>query len=476
MWWNKKPKQQPLIWLNKHDGITLHQACSGVLIMGATGSGKTSGAGDMLARALLNEGAGFCVLTAKPDEYARWERLCKDTGREIVRIGPNSPLRCDVLNYEMSLPEASVESAAQLLDTLLQVANRKGAGQGDEQFWMLFLQKIMRWMITLVWLAKRECSISDLYRVITSAPNSTEEAASPEWRKSSYCAECLIEAVGREATQELGLCVAFWSEEWPRLSEKTRSIGYTMATNILEKFLTGPVADISSSGVTNFTPEHIMGGAVCVLDMPYLKWRDPARFFQILFKTLVQRAVLRRHNPLRPVVIWQDEAQLFLTEQDIEVQAVARQSLMVNVMLTQSLPVLYEALGGGQRAEQQAQALIGNLQTKFLCQQSDKVTNEYFSELLGYSKHLFMNGGMHAQEYDFVSDKLGMSQQQASTGFSEQWHADVPPSQFTNLRTGGKENGYFVEAIVTQGGRLFSSGKTWIHSYFKQVQHATRRN
>ncbi len=462
-----------LIELTRRDGITLHQLSEGVLVMGATGSGKTSGAGDLVARALLREGAGFCVLTAKADEYERWERLCKETGRECFRMGPGSPLKCDILNYELNRPEATVEDAAQLLDTLLTVANRKSSAQGDEQFWLLFLQKIIRWLITAVWLGKQRCSMTDLYRAITSAPTCPDDVINPDWRGSSFLAGCLMEAASKVDSvphPDLGLCIAFWSEEWPRLSEKTRSIGYTMATNIIEKFITGPVAAISSSGETNFTPEHIMGGAVCVLDMPYLKWRDPGRFFQIMFKMIVQRAALRRANPSRPVVVWQDEAQLFLTEQDIEVQAVARQSKLINVMLTQSLPVIYEALGGGPRAEQQAQALIGNLQTKFLCQQSDTTTNEYFAELLGRSKHMFMSGSVPMGDYDFIGDKLGLSTQQpGNMGFSEQWHYDVPPSEFVFLRKGGHINRCIVDAIVHQGGRVWSNGKTWIKAAFRQV-------
>lgn len=467
----------PLLTLSSGDEIALHQIYEGALIVGATGSGKTSGPGDALARALLREGAGFLVLCAKPDECARWGRLCQEAGRgaDLRRIGPGSPLKCDILNYTLSHPDSSVEDAAQLLDTLVDVANRKGA-QGDEQFWLLFLQRIIRQMISLVWLGKQRASISDLYRVITSAPSSPEEVGSAEWRRSSFCAECLFDAAAKAEVlpqQDLGLCASFFTQEWPRLSEKTRSIGYTMATNILEKFLTGPVAEVVSSGVTNFTPDEIADGRVVVLDMPYLKWRDPGRFMQIMFKLLVQRSVLRRDasGDAKPVVIWQDEAQLFLTEQDIEVQTVARQSRLVNVVLTQSLPVMQEALGGGQRAEQQVQALIGNLQTKFVCQQSDTATNEFFSALLGKSKHLFMNGSMPTGDYDFVGDMFGIQpEQRGSAGFSEQWHPDVPPETFTHLRKGGTQSGLIVDAICFMGGKRLSNGKTWVKASFRQKQ------
>jgi hypothetical protein len=50
---------------------TVGDACEGVLIMGATGSGKTSGSGAHLAHAYLRAGFGGMVLCAKPDERQR---------------------------------------------------------------------------------------------------------------------------------------------------------------------------------------------------------------------------------------------------------------------------------------------------------------------------------------------------------------------------------------------------------------------
>lgn len=45
---------------------TINDACEGVMIMGATGSGKTSGSGAHLAHAYLRAGLGGLVLVASP--------------------------------------------------------------------------------------------------------------------------------------------------------------------------------------------------------------------------------------------------------------------------------------------------------------------------------------------------------------------------------------------------------------------------
>ena len=71
----------PLLGLSPSDTWCLRDAFEGSVIFGGIGSGKTSGSGRNLAHAMLRGGFGGLVLCAKPDERARWERYCADTGR-----------------------------------------------------------------------------------------------------------------------------------------------------------------------------------------------------------------------------------------------------------------------------------------------------------------------------------------------------------------------------------------------------------
>lgn len=239
--------------------------------------------------------------------------------------------------------------------------------------------------------------------------------------------------------------------------------------NILEKFLVGPVADIVSSGVTNCSPDDILAGSIDVLDMPYLTWREPGRFLQIMFKLITQRAVLRRAGWDRPVLVWMDDAQLFLTEEDVEVQTVARQSGLINFLITQSIPVMQEAFGGGPRAEQQVNAILGQMQTKFICQQGCPVSNEAMSRLLGTSRQTLMSGSAPTGHYDAIGDMFDIPPEQSgSAGFSEQWLPEVQPHVFTQLAKGGADYGRIVEAICFQGGRTWRNGKRWVRCQFRQ--------
>ena len=57
-------------WGNRDDRFTIGQSVEGLLILGGTGSGKTSGSGESVAMAYLSAGYGGLVLTVKRDETA----------------------------------------------------------------------------------------------------------------------------------------------------------------------------------------------------------------------------------------------------------------------------------------------------------------------------------------------------------------------------------------------------------------------
>ena len=60
---------------------TLRQACSGTLVTGSTGAGKSSSVGKMLALKFLKMGMGGLVLCAKNDEKDTWLNYARLAGR-----------------------------------------------------------------------------------------------------------------------------------------------------------------------------------------------------------------------------------------------------------------------------------------------------------------------------------------------------------------------------------------------------------
>jgi hypothetical protein len=79
------PQKVLIDWKESH-GFTIADAQAGVSVMGATGSGKTSGPGALLARAYLKNGFGGLVLCAKPE----FSRLFKQNQRSRQITWPSS--------------------------------------------------------------------------------------------------------------------------------------------------------------------------------------------------------------------------------------------------------------------------------------------------------------------------------------------------------------------------------------------------
>src|SRR5262249_42930122 len=149
--------------------------------------------------------------------------------------------------------------------------------------------------------------------------------------------------------------------------------------NVLEKFMQGNVRELVASGVTNCSPQDVLDGRIVVVDLPVLRYREPGQFVQIIWKLLTHRAAMRRDTSDRDVVLWADEAQLHaLPGVDSMVQAVARKHKLIQVAITQNLPLLFSVL----KNKEDAISWISNLQSKFIFANGDKETNEYFSAIM----------------------------------------------------------------------------------------------
>ena len=63
----------------------------------------------------------------------------------------------------------------------------------------------------------------------------------------------------------------------------------------------------------------------------------------------------------------------------------------------------------------------------------------------------------------------GGGAEQQSGGFNEGWEYEIQTNAFSDLRTGGPENDWEIDAIVFRNGKRFAAGgKTWLQVAFKQ--------
>jgi hypothetical protein len=453
-------------------GFRIADAQTGVCVFGATGSGKTSGPAKHLAYGYLAAGFGGLVLCAKKEERHQWEQWAAETGRQgdLIIIDGAGKWRFNFLEWEASRPEEGgglTINIVSILDEIAgAIASSSGAsegGQGDNKFWDDALHHMNTNLVDLPVFAGLRVSLPLMRSIINTAPQNLEQLEDQKWQETSACAAILREAdkatakASDDIRSDFEECRNYWLQEYPVLSEKTRSIINLSFSMLARPLITRPLRTLFSTD-TNVRPEDAFEGKIIIVDLPVQEYRLAGRIANLAWKYCFQVAVLRRTPPagrdqfLRPVFLWADEAQNFVTKFDSEYQAVARSAAGCTVFLTQNRESYRRVLGNTDAVD----SLLGNLQAKFFCQNSGE-TNEWAAKLLGerWLKITSTNAGQSRNESAPTPESGNNS---AGVARSDQRRFFVEPSVFTMLKRGGPLHKFQVEAIVYNGGHLFANG------------------
>jgi hypothetical protein len=95
------PLDMPLVQFSPlaEDAWTLEDAFQGTVIFGSTGSGKTSGSGQLLALKFLKAGFGGLVLCVDIEEANLWRSYLKAAGREKDGLFSQLIHRCALISW-----------------------------------------------------------------------------------------------------------------------------------------------------------------------------------------------------------------------------------------------------------------------------------------------------------------------------------------------------------------------------------------
>ncbi|MGL6075470.1 MAG: type IV secretory system conjugative DNA transfer family protein [Fimbriiglobus sp.] len=472
-----------LDWV-RGEHFTLEDATKGVQVWGMTGSGKSSGSGKALARSYLHHGMGGLVLCAKPGEADTWREYCRITGRssDLRVFSPSSEYRFNVLDHEAQRPGAGGGLTENILQLLMQLAetsqrNSGRSGQEGEAYWKNSLQQLVRNAIDLLSIAQGRVSVSDLYRLVISAPVSFEQMESAAWRGKSLCWQLLQkgDTVPKSGYREhdFSIVADYFLIEYPGLSEKTRSIIVSMFTSLTDVLNRGVLRELFGK-TTNLTPEDCLDGRIIVVDLPVKEFAEIGLFAATIWKTQFQKALERRdiqHNA-RPCFLFVDESQLFTTQNDAMFQTTARSSRCCTVYLTQNINNYLTAYSG-ESGQAQAKSLLGNLGTHVVHALGDSETAEFIATLIGRSKQWFANGSTTHQPFSLADEWYGGRDSQSTGGYSETMEYEVQPAQLGRMATGGVSNGFQVEALIWRGGQTFrSTGRSYLWTSFNQRENA----
>lgn len=466
-----------------YESITGRDGVEGIIIMGALGSGKTTGSGCAIARAFLRAGWGGIVFVSKADELSMWANdYFAETGRspseDIVVIqpedmhpcsiwpgralGPPRRNRINLLNYEYEQGGGLIANVVAVLFGA--IASGEGKGHQDP-FWEQALYEMITHAMTLLVLGshattgRAQIRLEEILDIILSAPTAFQDLESTRFKAGRCYALIQSADEGRNRLKEsqfkdLKLSVGYWLQQFPALAPETRSSIVATFTSKVMALLRSPLRELLCSETDEeVTPEVSLNAdpktgrpKVIIVNLPVKLYGEVGRFAQKMIKTVWQHAAERRVNAIdeerpdwRPAFQWADEAQFFITPEDAGFQQTARSAMVATVYLTQNLPNFYAAIG-----ENPTQSFLGNLQTKVFHANGDPTTNEWAERVFGKELH------------GFLTDPV-TGEGTPSNAYS--YSPVIPAIRFTELKKGGRFTDPARDGLV--GSYVFQAGRQW---------------
>ncbi|MBK7683861.1 MAG: TraM recognition domain-containing protein [Bacteroidetes bacterium] len=316
------------------------------------------------------------------------------------------------IDYEMKREgdgAGETQNITNIFMNIYRMGNRI-ASEGDtkeERYWDTALKRCLNRVIELLKLAQEDLSYSNMVKVVSSCGEiekddlvdaiialERESEIADTKSDRNYCLNCLLNAyfytfneedIDQEKRNAFNLVEDYFTQAMPVMGNRTKSVVTESFMGLAEPFLSGLLYK-HFSGKTNIYPEWTYEkNKIIVLDFPIKEYLDAGIIGQCVFKLLFQQAVERRNVNLypTPVFLWCDEAQYFVNPYDQIFLTTARSSRTATVFLSQNISNYFAVMGSGSDAKARVDSLMGNLCTKIFHANSDAVTNDYASQLIG---------------------------------------------------------------------------------------------
>ena len=447
---------------------TVRDACTGVMVFGMTGSGKSSGPLHKIANKFLTLNFGGVVFCAKPDECDTWIKYAKEAHREDDLLFL-SKLTFNYLDHESRRSGRGGGQIENLVNLYLEIVNmgkdKRNSGSGNDEYWNNAVKQLLRNTMTILQMAGESINIENIYRMVISAPSANGNTA----EESSYCTDLMALSIPEHLRQtpEFEIARTFFLEEFAHLDERTRSNTVSSFSVTADSMQRGELARCFSAPESTLHLEDIYRNhKILIVDYDQKSWgrmgQYAAGIIKYCFEMMIERREDISNNDAPPVFLWADECQFFSLDYDQKFQTTARSSRTLTVYATQNLGNLYDGYG-----KEKASSLLGNLGTKFFCQNGEFETNEWASKSIGQEIILRKNKTYGDSKSSSMKgdDNKSLS---FSEGYSEQKDYRVDPADFSTLQTGGPRGQCKVGFIFWQSGRILNNGSVYVRSTIEQ--------
>jgi TraM recognition site of TraD and TraG len=479
-----------LMFWSPQDPFTVRHACQNSLIVGKTGSGKSSGSGAAMIEAFVGyPNSGGLWLASKPEDKAYAINLFRRAGRsdDLIIMEPGGAHRFNVLDYEMKRGAKTLQLTQLLLVLGETLDHMEAGGSGQGGFWKAKNREGLNHAIEIIVRATGALDSVAIEYFIDGAALKLEELDDAQW-KQSYHAQALGNAranISSEIEQrDFEAAYLHWTSKWPKLNERTRSSVEAGLYSLLHVFNSGIVWDLLSRPTTvspDDPEERIRGTTVSpdtlenrkwwFVNMPITPGDAPAVFVNAAVKLAFQRYVLaRKPKPGDPLlVLWSDEFQNVANSYDRAYVEACRSHKACLVALTQSAHALYARMYGQGGGNHETNALLTNFGQVVVHTLGDATTAEHFSNILGRRREIFIGTSLQPDGEDLFDLIMGRSR--VSVNASEHYEPALQPAVFLRgLRQGGPANGNLVDGVVIRSGQPFnaSGGENYLITSFRQ--------
>lgn len=433
--------------------ITVGQVCEGVMVMGASGSGKTTGPVHDIQLAEMKADFGMLNLSVKLDEAARARRLANKAGRgkDVMVMKMGGPTKMNFLDIlREGGPDDVVSAFKQISQALM--------GQIEENEWTQMSQQHLSNLVKLFILSGKRLEVSELR--LAAIDLKTQKMLLDE-------AATRISMDTPDA-HTLKMVSSYFSKEWRMMKDETKASVLMSLTPTLNPFCDGPMRELFCTDTT-FHPKMLREGKILIMDIPCVGEQCVYGIAaNVIMKYIVQRMIvsdykegrITNERTIRPVVIIADECHYLVTVTDSEFITTSRSMRCSMFYATQQINNFYRR--SGRTVEAETNILLSEMHgVRVMCQNGDEKTYKWFMSLLGEEW----------RERTSLSANFSGPTGAGSAGASMQMHKENQLSQrdlSIGLARGGPAYDFVVTGILQQSGHTYAGGKMFSQVAFPQ--------
>jgi len=427
------------------------EASQNVLVLGGTGSGKTTRIINPLVDQSLRQNCGMLAFDVKGDFEGTFRALALHAGRTIEPIGiGGTPLNL--------LEGLSPEIAASFIKSALLLA---GNTSSDATFWNELATELSRNVLGVLSYVSGYYTLTALYSYIfvSSFHDEMESVVNEAYERLTHVAndpsrDAAVRAAAESDRDRLQRYADYEGGVFESFDDKVKSGVKAQLSQILSLFTTPELeAAFCNPAARSVKLEALVDGAVFLLNLPIQRFGLSAktvytfvklRFFQVMERRRIERS----WNQTRSVVFVCDEYQTVVSIardalSDLTFWDKSRSSKCVGIMSAQGIESFRAAIG----SQSLTDALLQNIRQKICLRMEDETTIKYFTYLLGQVEVERENRSKSRSRSSSTNGSSGSRSQ--STNLQRQLQSTINPQLFRQLGPGE------ALAILSIGNQAF---------------------